>query len=139
LPGNSISGSVMGMSFTTVTTSYWIGKPSAGGAPTQIYLLDEKLPCQSISAPGWDKTIAAATQVLEMGIAGPTVSTFHILMDADANYLGGPYNPSADGGTITITAVNPMQNIVGSFDLGFQGTSLKGTFDASYCASGVEP
>ena len=87
----------------------------------------------------WDKTIAANTQVLEMGVGPAKVSTFHILMDADANYLGGPYNPSADGGTITITAVNPNQNIVGSFDLGFQGTSLKGTFDASWCAAGVEP
>jgi hypothetical protein len=139
LPGNSISGSVMGMSFTSVASSYWIGHPSAGGAPTQVYLSDERLACQALSAPGWDKTLAASTQLLEIGLAGPTPSTFHIGMDADANYLGGPFNPSADGGTVTTTIVNASQNIVGSFDIKFGAAALAGTFDAAFCEAGVEP
>src|SRR5262245_12902680 len=68
LPGNSISGSVMGMSFTTVASSYWIGHPSAGGAPTQVYLSDERLACQVLSASGWDKTLASTSQLLEIGL-----------------------------------------------------------------------
>jgi hypothetical protein len=139
LPGNSLNGTLMGMSFTVAATSYWIGMPGGGSAPTQIYLVDEKLSCQAISAPGWDKTIATSTQVLEMGVFGSMPGTYHINTDADANYLGGNYNPSADGGTITITTVNPGQNIVGSFDLTFVADTLKGMFDASWCASGVEP
>jgi hypothetical protein len=139
LPGNAINGSVMGMNFVAAATSYWIGHPSAGGAQTQIYLADERLPCQAISAPGWDKTIGASSQVLEMGLAAATVSTFTIRTDADANYLGGPYNPSADAGTVTVAVVHPSQNIAGSFDLHFGADTLSGTFDASFCATGVEP
>jgi hypothetical protein len=139
LPGNAISGTVMGMTFTTVASSYWLDHPSAAGAPTQIYLLDEKIPCQAISAPGWDKTLASNSQLLEIDLAGSMPSTFHIPTDVEANYVGGPYNPSADGGTVTIAAVNPSQNVTGSFDIQFGSTALMGTFDASFCATGVEP
>jgi hypothetical protein len=139
LPGNAISGSVMGMRFDVAATSYWIERPALGGAPTQLYLSDERLACQAISAPGWDKTLGMTSQVLEIGLSGTTVSTFHIRTDADANYLGGPYNPSADGGTVTIAEVHASQNVVGSFDIHFGADALSGTFDASFCATGVEP
>jgi hypothetical protein len=139
LPGNAISGSVMGMAFTTVASSYWIGHPSAGGAPTQVYLSDERVGCATLAAPGWDKTLAASSQLLEMGLAGSTAITFHVPAEADANYLVGNFNPSADGGTITIAALNSGKNIVGSFDIAFGTTTLTGTFDAPFCEAGVEP
>ncbi len=139
LPGNTINGSVMGMNLVVAATSYWIGHPSVGGAQTQIYISDEKLPCQMISAPGWDKTIGTSSQVLEMGLAAAAVSTFTIRTDADANYLGGPYNPSADAGTVTVAEVHPSQNIIGSFDIHFGADTLSGMFNASFCETGVEP
>jgi hypothetical protein len=139
LPGNAIHGTVMGMLFSAVSSSYWVQNPSPGGAPTLVFLADESLSCQSLSVSGWDKTLGANTQLLEIGLPGPTASTFHILMDADANYLGGPYNPSADAGSITITAVNVGQSLDGTFDLAFGTDALRGTFDAHFCPSGVEP
>jgi len=139
LTGNAIDGTVMGMRFTTIAASFWVQNPSAGGAPTLLFLLDEKLGCSGISAPGWDKTIAAATQVLEIGLAGPASTTFTILGDADANYLGGPYNPSADSGRVTVDVVKPSQELIGSFDVHFGADALSGTFDATFCSTGVEP
>jgi hypothetical protein len=139
LPGNTISGSVMGTSFTTVASSYWIGHPSAGSPPTQVYLSDQELPCQSLALPGWDKTLATSSQLLEIDLAGSALTTYRVGTDADANYVGGAFNPTASGGTVTLTAVNPSQNIVGSFDIQFDTTALMGTFDGSFCADGVEP
>ena len=60
-------------------------------------------------------------------------------MDAAVAYLQGFFNPSADAGTVTIGRINPSENIVGSFDAKFMGDALEGTFDAMYCADGVEP
>lgn len=54
-------------------------------------------------------------------------------------YLRGFYNPDADEATVTITKVNPMTSIVGTFEAKYRNDMLRGTFDAAYCATGVEP
>jgi hypothetical protein len=139
---STVTGSVMGTPFgRPVANAYWIGKPSAGSLPTQIFLLGGPLDCPGIGAPLWDKTLGNAP-LLELGVRGTAPNTYAIGTDADASYLpdvSGVFNPSADGGMVTISMVNPGLNIVGSYEVHFQGDTLKGTFDATYCGAGVEP
>jgi hypothetical protein len=135
---DAIAGTVAGRNFETVASVWWIGHPGNGSAPTQVYLSDVDLPCATLAAPGWDKTIGDG-QLLEIGIGGSTPRTYVIRTDADANYLAGAYNPSSDGGSVTVVMLDPQRTIRGSFDLHFGADQLMGHFDAPYCAEGVEP
>jgi len=138
-PG-TVSGTVMGVGFTIIASAWWIGKPGMGSPPTQVYLSDAALDCAALATPGWDKLLGDK-QLLELGLTGSAPQSYRIGTDANAAYVGpgGNYNPSSDGGTITVTASNASKNIAGSFDLAFQADAVKGTFDAAYCDAGVEP
>jgi hypothetical protein len=138
VPGNAVTGSVQGRSFASVSTAYWIGNPSAGSLPTQVFLAEATLDCAAISVPLWDKTFGDQ-QLLELGVTASDARTYQIGTDAEANYLGGAINPTADSGTVTISSVHPSQSIAGSFVLSFGTDALTGSFDAAYCATGVEP
>ena len=143
--GNAISGTVKGKSFASVGSASWINvtpdPTDPTSRPTQIYISEAALSCGAISVPLWDK-VPGVTQLLEVVLASPSVKTFTIGKDADANYLAGAtsaYNPTATGGSVTVTAVNPSQNIKGTFDLNVGGGRLQGSFDAPFCATGLEP
>jgi hypothetical protein len=134
----TVNGSFMGNAFTTIASSWWIGKPATGSAPTQIYLSDATLACADLATAGWDKLLGTK-QLMEFDLAGEAPKKYEILVDMDASYVREPYNPSAEAGSVTITDVTSGKNIVGSYDLTFAGDNVKGTFDAAFCAEGVEP
>jgi len=134
----TIEGSVQGTPFAKVGSAWWIGKPAAGSLPVMIFVSDVPLSCATLSAEGWDKAIGDG-QLLEMAVSDPTPGDYSIGKSADANYVKGAYNPTADGVTVTIGALHPMQNVTGSFDLTLAGDTVRGTFDAAWCAEGVEP
>jgi hypothetical protein len=136
-----VTGTIAGNAFGPVASAYWIGMPGAGSLPTQVYLSGAQLACADIVAPLWDKTIGGKS-LLELGTRGATPGSYAIGVDADASYLPNAtsaFNPSADSGTVTITEVHLSTNIVGAFQLHFGADALTGTFDATYCARGVEP
>jgi hypothetical protein len=131
----------MGKAFGAVAKAYWIGMPSPSSLSTQVYLLSGPLDCSALAVPLWDKGLGNGA-LLELGVKSMTPNTYHVGVDADASFLpdvSGVYNPTADGGTVTITAVHTSKNIVGSFEVHFGTDVFTGTFDAVYCAAGVEP
>jgi hypothetical protein len=130
---------VNGTSWKSLSNAHWIGQPATGSPPVIIFLFEAPVKCSELVALGWDKTPTASKQILELAAMGQAPGTYKIMTDALAAYLLADYNPDAFSGTISITAVNPSTNIVGSFNLGFLTDSLAGTFDARYCADGVEP
>jgi hypothetical protein len=134
----TISGSVQGTPFAKVGSAWWIGKPAAGSLPVMLFVSDVALSCATLSAEGWDKAIGDG-QLLEMAVSDPAPGEYAVGTSADANYVHGAYNPTADGVTVTIGALNPMQNVTGSFDLTLAGDAVRGTFDAAWCGGGVEP
>jgi hypothetical protein len=139
--GNVVNGTVVGRRFGAVAKAFWIGMPSPSSLPTQVFLLGSSLDCTAISTPLWDKTLGTGA-LLELGAAGMTPNTYQIPITADGSYLpdaSGAYNPTAESGTVSITAVNASKNIVGSYEVHFGSDVLTGTFDAVYCATGVEP
>jgi hypothetical protein len=79
------------------------------------------------------------TQSLEIGLVDSAPATYEVTKGASVAYLLGDINPDGDGGTVTITKVVPNTTLSGSFDVKFGADSLKGTFDAEFCAQGVEP
>jgi hypothetical protein len=135
---NSVSGMIQGNSWTQLASAYWIGMPSAPPPAAFIFLLETPTACAAISTPNWDKIIGNE-QVLELEIRQPAVATLPVPAQAAAAYLRGDYNPSAESGTVTLTGITPGQSVTGSFDARFAGEALRGTFEAAYCASGVEP
>jgi hypothetical protein len=135
---NTVSGTLQGNSWTRVAAAYWIGKPSAPPPAAFVFLLEAPTSCAAISTPNWDKVIGNE-QVLELELRQPAVATLQVPAQAGAAYLRGDYNPSAESGTVTVTGIAPGQSLAGSFDARFAGEALRGTFEATYCASGVEP
>lgn len=136
--GSTVNGTVQGNPFTTIASAWWIGKPGAGSAPTQIYLSDATLACADLATEGWDKLLGAK-QLMEFDLAGDAPKKYEIGVDLDASYVREPYNPSAEAGSVSITSATSGKNIVGTYDLTFAGDNVKGTFDAAFCAEGVEP
>jgi hypothetical protein len=137
-PGaGGVNGTIMGNGFAAVPSAHWIGTSPPG--ETRLFIFDTAVGCSAIMATGWDKGLSATAQVFEFAMAGTMARAYNIATDADANYLRGDVNPSADGGSITLTVVNAGRNVAGTFDLMFQSDHVTGTFDAAYCANGVEP
>ena len=90
--GNAVQGTVKGRSFSGVGSAYWIGKPGAGSPPTMLFVSEAALSCADVSAAGWDKVIGDQ-QLLEIALTAADPRAYAIGTDADANYLGGAYNP----------------------------------------------
>ena len=135
----TIAGTINGTSWTKLSNAYWAGKMVAGSPPVVIFLFEAPVECSDIVNLNWDKTATGARQILEFGILDVAPRSYQIMTDAFANYLFGFYNPDAYSGTVTISAVTPGVDIVGSFDLNFLPDTLTGAFDAKYCADGQEP
>jgi hypothetical protein len=135
----TISGTVHGTAWSKLSNAYWIGKNAPGGPAATVFLFEAPVACAEIVNLNWDKTATGARQILEIGFLAQEPRTYQIMTDVIAAYLFKDYNPDAFTGTATIDAVNPMVDLTGSFDLGFLPDALRGSFDAKYCADGVEP
>jgi hypothetical protein len=135
---NTVSGSIQGVPWRSVASAWWIGMPDAPPPTAFVFLLEKPTACAALSTPNWDKIIGNE-QVLEIEIRKPAVATMQVPAEAAAAYLRGEYNPSAESGTVTVSRIDAGKTLAGSFDARFAGEPLNGTFEASYCASGVEP
>ena len=137
-PG-TISGTVHGTKWTNLSNAYWIGKTSPGSPKVIVFLFEAPMDCATLKNVNWDKTALGEKQLLEIGVLETMTGSFQIPKDASVAYLRGAYNPDADAGKVTIETIHPSKNLVGGFDVTFMGDALKGSFDAKYCADGVEP
>jgi hypothetical protein len=148
-PGNSITGSVNGKPFNTVSNALYAGKPD-DPASTVVFMFEAPVQCSEIGAVGWDTRVMNGSQVLELKLMGTapmvytvTTSTTPAPGEASVNHAiampGTPPETSSNGGTVTLAALNVMTSAIGSFDLTYPNGSLQGTFNATYCAGGVEP
>ena len=135
----TISGGIQGSSWTKLSNAYWIGKPSRGSAPVILFLFESQVACTALVNPNWDKAGISDSSSLEVDLLDAELRLHTVGADVAVAYLKGFYNPDADSGTVTLSELNDAQSIKGSFDLGFGGDALHGTFTAQYCADGVEP
>ena len=132
----SVSGTIGANAWPSVMSALWIGNPQSN--PTEIFLFDAPVACASITSPNWDKPLGN-TQILELGVNGTTARTYAVPAEADVNYLRAQANPTADSGSVTIASITPTTKIVGTFTAKFGADTLTGSFEAIYCAAGVEP
>jgi hypothetical protein len=135
---NQVSGSVNGVRFDSLSSAYWIGKPSAGGAPMVLFLFEKPASCEALGQANWDKVLGDA-QLLEIGTLRAEAGKYPVPTDAYAAYLRGEVNPDAEAGAVTVTALNPNRDAQGTFEAHYGAEVVKGTFDAEYCPGGVEP
>jgi hypothetical protein len=147
---NSVSGTYGTDAVKPVETAYWIGQPSnpaeSGGGPF-IYLFSGPITCSALSqGSGWLTTIAAGTQVTELivgttSVGTPVSAASHAAPNVvEANYAyGGSSNETrATSGTVTLTSYSKGLAVDGTLDLTFPVGSAKGTFHATWCATGNE-
>jgi hypothetical protein len=165
----TITGAGSLASWAKVAASHWIAKPAVGSPPVIAYLFESPVDCSAMTTVGWDLALKGAILELdlwELGPTGPVLTgsgarpllgespisaprTFTIATaggTATASYLFGQANPDATGGTVTVDALNPSRNVMGSLDVTFPASggatgpaSAKGSFDATWCGAGIEP
>jgi hypothetical protein len=154
-PGsNTITGMVNGTNFNTVVSCHWIGMPDSPTTDTVVYLFDRSVPCSAITAAGWDGTLAAGTQILELEMIGQSPASYPVTQNAQhipapsesvaAYTVAGPSATDnfATATAITLTTIGtPAAGhfASGNFQLTLAGGMLHGTYSASYCAAGREP
>jgi hypothetical protein len=141
---NTITGAVGGRTFTSAVTVMRSGKPD-DPSNTLVYVLDEAITCAEVSSPGWDTRISDGTQVLEIKMLGKSAASYAVPTKAEISYTlssqtSTPPEQSATGGSASLdVAVTGTSGAQGSFDITFAHGHLSGTFDAPFCADGVEP
>src|SRR5205814_1218600 len=141
----------MGKPFNKITTALWIGAPDPNNPPTTVvYVFEGAVQCSAISAHGWDARVGTM-QDIELKMGGTAPGTYTVKGGTPASIVAGeaatnhnflsatPVEQFATSGTVTLTVLNAGKNATGSFDLTFPNGSLKGSFDATWCKTGVEP
>jgi hypothetical protein len=150
--GSTISGSVDGTTpWNRVASTFWIGKPD-NPSTTVVYLFSKPVVCSDLVALGWDTRIPNDTQVLQLKMIGTGPATYRVTTsptpapgDAVAIHMfsrqsSASIAQSASGGTATLSAVASGTKVTGSFAVNFgPSNSLNGTYDAAFCAGGMEP
>lgn len=151
--GTTITGSVNGMPFSAAMTALWIGMPDPNTPPvTVVYLFEKPVSCSALTNAGWDATLGAANQDIEMKAAGAAPGVYTVVGGNPAALAAGEAvvnhslltaNPTEQvasaGSTITLSALNTNRDATGSFHLTFPNGTLEGTFDAAWCLTGREP
>jgi hypothetical protein len=133
-----------------IAAAYWIGMPGnpneSGGGPF-IYLFSGPVTCADLSqGSGWLTTIPTGTQVLELivgttSIGTPVPAAAHAAPNAaEVNYASGGSTAEAraTSGNVTLTAYAKDVAVDGTVDVTFPSGQAKGTFHASWCATGHE-
>jgi hypothetical protein len=165
----TITGGGSLASWTRVAASHWIAKPDVGSPPVIAYLFESPVDCSAMTTVGWDLPVKGAILELDLWELGPTgpfltgsgagpllgdsaisaPRTFTIATaggTAAASYLLGQANPDASAGTVTIDVLNPSKNVMGALNITFPASggaaspaSASGSFNATWCAAGIEP
>ena len=109
----TISGTVNGTGWTTLSNAYWAGKMVAGSPPVVLFLFEAPVRCADIVNLNWDKTATGDHQILELAFTEQAARGFTVMTDVFANYLFNNYNPDAFSGTAatsrTGTAIAPIR------------------------------
>ena len=146
----TVSGTAGGHATTSVAAAYFIGQSDDPNNTIVIYLFDTAVACQDIAAPGWDAKIRDKTGALEMKLFGTTAGTYPVSVSptgatgqASVNFTvsstsATPVEGATKSGTVTLDSID-KEHAKGQFDLTFADGTLKGTFDALWCAVGHEP
>lgn len=147
----TISGTVGGRVFDTISSAYWIGAPDSG-ATTVFYVFDHVVDCATLQSTGWDTAVTNGTQLLEMKAVGTTPGTYPLenVPIASPNHASLSYTLSSTTGTptetlgssgaLTIATLVASSSGSGTFSATFPaGGSVSGSFDAVFCDGGREP
>lgn len=147
----TITGKLDGRPYDTVGAAYVIGHPDDPAQTAVIYVFDAPVGCDELSSPGWDERVADNVQSLELKLIGHAPGDYPVALDgrpssgeSSDNYTltstsGVPSEVSASGGNVHLDNYVVGTGAAGSFDLQFSGGSVKGTFEATWCAGGHEP
>ena len=151
---NTVTGMVNGKGFTMAKSTFWVGSPDSPATDTVLYLFDATIACGDIVAAGWDTTIPAGTQILELKMVGKTAMAYptttapsHVPAPGESlsSYTVAASTATdqiSSGGSVTLTTIESPgagRFATGSFHLTFPSGSLDGTFDAPFCMAGREP
>lgn len=147
----TIAGSIAGRPYDSVAAAYLIGMPDDPEQTAVLYIFDAPVACDELTSSAWDERVADETQSLELKLIGHAPGEYPVAPDGRPssgesanNYTltstsGTPAEVSAGSGSVRLDHFEAGNGASGSFDLVLPGGSLKGTFDATWCADGHEP
>lgn len=145
------NGTVATHRFGAVRSAYFIGRSDDPANTIVIYVFDATVACSALSSPGWDSRILDGTGALEMKLLGTDVAEYPVSSsptgasgEASVNFTlssttATPQEESSTSGSVKLASVTAGKSASGTFDLVFPSGSLRGTFDAAWCANGHEP
>lgn len=149
--GGGIEGMYGTAPIKPIVAGLWIGMAPFNGAETGggpfVYLFSGPIKCADISKmSGWQNTLPAGTQILEM-LIGTSMPGTTVTVGGGAgpgkvevNYStsNGGLESSARSGTVTLTAYTAGMSLDGKIDVKFASGSAAGTFHADWCPTGME-
>lgn len=146
----AIAGTIDGKPVDAAIAALWIGTPD-DPSTTVLYVFSKPVDCATISKTGWDARLPAGAQFFEI-VAGDTVAaSYEVVSAAPGNRQAlatfsyassgstGPTEKPGAAGKVDLTSITPKSRALGTFDVTVSGGTLKGSFDAAYCAAGREP
>ena len=140
-----VEGVVDGVpAFGSVKNALWIGDANLS-ITTVLYIFSKPVNCDEIAEAGWDTRIPAGSQVLNVHILGTSEGAYELSGNIAPRgklayrVVEKTLTKQATSGFIHLTAINNGKDVTGDFDAMFDSSPMRGTFDAAYCADGVEP
>lgn len=144
--GNTIMGRVgrvNAVDWNRLSQAVLIANPE-NGAVTIVWLFENAVTCNELAMPDWGYRIGG---IQHAGLYFSTSTGPHTVPGEGPGFGSVLYfgadaedNDQATGGTITLSTLQPGSRAAGSFDVTFAGgRTLKGTFDAVFCANSYEP
>jgi hypothetical protein len=131
--------------FGSVGNALWIGAPDSP-TETVLFLFSRPIRCDEILKVGWDGRIAPDAQMFEVVAIGTAPGTYDVPGTASPlrgqvahTFLENGFERDATSGAVTLTMVSAGKSITGNFSVLFEANAMTGTFDAAWCARGVEP
>ena len=134
--------------FNTVDEVYWFG--GAGDPSTlEIYIYEDSPTCDDLSKSGWltsPKVRPADLMGLTLGGNTPGVYAVspekppapgHAYLLHAIDQADPVVESEGLGGSVTITSVNPGASVSGAFEATFSTGTLQGSFNATWCPTGV--
>ena len=110
---------------------------------TLIYLTTSPITCTTLQASRWSGSTAAGSQIIEFVMQGaPTVGQTVAVPPGEVNYVPGAMSSanemSASSGSFMFTRADHNGTVQGYVTAAFDdGTHISGTFNAEFCANGM--
>ncbi len=134
--------------FNSVERVYWFGGAN-DPSTLELYIFEDMPTCDDVSTSGWETSQRVRpTDLMGITIGGATPGVYEVAAEkppapgkAYLLHVIDQTNPMiesvGENGSVTITSVKPGESVSGAFEANFYTGTLQGSFNATWCPTGV--